>query len=58
MERISQLEKIVTKHSIWSWCGGLRRIMICQGRLWNWNATLARRRRWTMDIVPIRVTIY
>jgi hypothetical protein len=44
MERISQSEKIVTKHCIWSWRGGLQRIMICQGRLWNWNATSARRR--------------
>jgi hypothetical protein len=32
--------------------------MICQGRLWNWNATSARRRRRTKGIVPIRVTIY
>ena len=26
-------------------------------RLWNWNATSAKRRRRTMGIVPIRVTI-
>ncbi len=32
--------------------------MICQGRLWNWNATSARRRRRTMGIDPIRATIY
>jgi hypothetical protein len=51
-------KKIVTKHCIWSWRGGLQRIIICQGRLWNWNATSARRRRRTMGIVPIRFTIY
>ncbi len=52
------VKKIVTKHYIWSWRSGLRRIMICQGRLWNWNATSAKRRRKTMGIVPTRVTIY
>ncbi len=58
MERISQLEKIVTTQCIRSWQGRLQRIMICQGRLWNRNATSARRRRRTKGIVPIRVTIY
>ncbi len=52
------VKKIVTKHCIWSWCSGLQRIMICQGRLWNRNATSARRREKTMGIVLIRVTIY
>ncbi len=50
------VKKIVKKHCIWSWRGGHRRIMICRGRVWNWNATSARRR--TKGIVPIRVTIY
>jgi hypothetical protein len=58
MERILQSEKIVTKHCIRSWQGGLQRIMICRGRLWNWNETSARRRRRMKGIVPIRVSIY
>jgi hypothetical protein len=47
--------KIVKKHCIWLWRGGHRWIMICQGRVWNWNATSARRR--IKGIIPIRVTV-